>query len=671
MENFGFIRTAAAVPVVSLANPSSNAKEICRLIGEACSNEVSLIVFPEMAVTGYSCGDLFCQTTLMDGAEKAIAQIAEYTKNKAITAIVGTPVRHRGKLYNCAAVISNGVIDGIIPKIHLPNYNEFYEARWFSSGRDFLHTQKSGAKIIYAGQECEILPNMLFRVGCATVAIEICEDMWSPVPPSSFHALAGANIIVNPSASNEVSGKHNCRIDIVKQLSYRTKSAYIYCSTGWGESSQDTVYGGSALIYENGTLLTKNHRFQMTSSMVIADIDCDELSIARQRANTYEAIFPDGSSISCHSLKYKTVQTNGFCNTDFRKKVYRNIEAHPFTAGKTSDDLDEILQIQATALARRLSHINCKSAVLGISGGLDSTLALLVTAMATDKLGWDRKRIVGITMPGYGTTGRTKSNAEDLMTTLGITSRQISIAAACDRHFLDIGHDKSVHDATFENAQARERTQILMDVANSTNGIVIGTGDMSELALGWATYNGDQMSMYGVNAGVSKTLVKRLVEHIAQTGILCPSDKGVSESADTTILKASQRTVKEILTDILDTPVSPELLPANADGGIAQVTEDLVGPYELHDFFLYNFICSGWSAEKMLFLACKTFEGHNGYTEEIIRKWLKTFIRRFFTQQFKRSAMPDGPKTGPVSLSPRTDLRMPSDACMNDFLENL
>lgn len=657
MENFGFIRTAAAVPVVSLANPSSNAKEICRLIGEACSNEVSLIVFPEMAVTGYSCGDLFCQTTLMNGAEKAIAQIAEYTENKSITVVVGTPVRHRGKLYNCAAVISNGIIHGIVPKIHLPNYNEFYEERWFSSGRDFLHTEKSGAQIVYAGQKCQILSNMLFKVGCATVAIEICEDMWSPVPPSSFHALAGADIIVNPSASNEISGKHKRRVDIVKQLSYRTKSAYIYCSTGWGESSQDTVYGGSALICENGSIIAQNDRFGMTSSMTIADIDCDELSIARQRANTYETIFPDGSSISCHSLKYETVQTKGFCTTDFRKKIYRKIEAHPFTAGKTGEDLEEILQIQSTALARRLSHIHCQTAVLGISGGLDSTLALLVTAMATDKLGWKRERIIGITMPGYGTSSRTKSNAEDLMEILGITSRKISIAAACDLHFMDIGHDKSIHDATFENAQARERTQILMDIANSTNGIVIGTGDMSELALGWATYNGDQMSMYGVNAGVSKTLVRRLVEHIADCGIDCPVQ--------------AERSAKEILKDIIDTPVSPELLPADENGSIAQVTEDLVGPYELHDFFLYNFICSGWSTEKMLFLACKTFEGPDGYSEETIRKWLKIFIRRFFTQQFKRSAMPDGPKTGPVSLSPRTDLKMPSDACMDDFIDSL
>ncbi len=685
MTDFGFFRAAAAVPVIKVADTAYNVNKICELIGEACGKEVSLIVFPELCVTGYSCGDLFGQELLLSRAEDGVRNIIEYSRGKDITIVIGTPVRFRGRLYNCAAVIRNGNIKGLVPKLHIPDYGEFYESRWFASGRDFLvegtggksldngkdcFREGTGAVVRYAGQRCNISPNLLFRTGGATFCIEICEDMWSPVPPSSFHSLAGAQITVNLSASNELLMKHDYRRSLVSQQSARTMGAYIYCSAGYGESTQDAVYSGAAMIYENGSLLAEGKRFEMASSLTVADIDCGRLDTIRQKSNTFSGISPDGKDSAEYDALHTTVELGRAVDTDFGKEFYRTVNPHPFVPYGNAAEMDarcrEIIDIQVMGLATRLAHIGCRTAVIGISGGLDSTLALLIAVLAADRLGWSRDRIVGVTMPGYGTTDRTRSNAEDLMDALGVTSRRISITAACDRHFQDIGHDKSVHDVTYENSQARERTQILMDIANQTGGIVIGTGDLSELALGWATYNGDHMSMYGVNAGVPKTLIRHIVCWAAG-----------NHFGDS---RVSGRSAREILTDITETPISPELLPADVDGKISQVTEDLVGPYELHDFFLYSFLRFGYSPAKILFLARKAFRsdeaaedmpGDGIYTEETIRKWLKTFIRRFFGQQFKRSCLPDGPKVGSVSLSPRGDWRMPSDASAAIFLKDI
>lgn len=681
MEDFGFIRVAAAVPAVRLASPVENAEEICGLIGEACRNGVSLIVFPELSITGYTCGDLFMQPDLISGAEDGIRRIVEYSRGKDIAIVAGTPVAFRDRLYNCAAVIRNGNLKGLVPKTYLPNYNEFYEARWFSSGADFLggdsrgdghlvnngkdcFREGAGGIIRYAGQRCNIYPNQIFGIGEVSFGIEICEDMWSPVPPSSYHALAGASVIVNPSASNEVLMKHEYRKNIISQQSARTITGYVYCSSGEGESTQDAVFGGASLIYENGSLLAEGTRFNDKASLTIADIDCSRLSVLRRKMNTFMSVSPDGTRSAQYTSRYSIIDTGKKPGTDFRTRLYRTVDAHPFVPYGDSGEIDrrcsEIISIQVAGLAHRLRHIGCRTAVIGISGGLDSTLALIVTAMAADRLGWSRERVIGVTMPGYGTTDRTRTNAEDLMDALGVTSRKISITAACDRHFEDIGHDSSVHDVTYENSQARERTQILMDIANQTGGIVVGTGDLSELALGWATYNGDHMSMYGVNAGIPKTLVRHLVIWAARNRFTENNGKG--------------RSAGEILLDIADTPISPELLPADENGKISQVTEDLVGPYELHDFFLYHFFRFGCSPSKILFLAEKAFvtdDGREIYSRETVRKWLKVFFRRFYTQQFKRSCLPDGPKVGSVSLSPRGDWRMPSDACLTAVMKEL
>lgn len=685
MTNFGFFRAATAVPVIKVADTAYNAERVCELIGEACVHAVSLVVFPELCITGYSCGDLFGQEYLLSQAEHGIRSIIGYSRGKDITIVVGAPVRFRGRLYNCAAVIKNGNLKGLVPKIHIPDYGEFYESRWFASGADFLvesrcgrsldngkdcFSEGTGAVTRYAGQKCNISPNLLFRTGGTTFGIEICEDLWSPVPPSSHHALAGAQVILNLSASNELLMKNDYRKSLVSQQSARTICGYVYCSAGYGESTQDTVYSGTAMIYENGNMLAEGKRFGTSSSLTIADIDCGKIDNLRCRSNTFSCVSPDGMHSCNYNALYTTVELGNEVASDFGKHLYRNINPHPFVPYGDAAEMDarcrEIISIQVTGLSTRLAHIGCRTAVIGISGGLDSTLAILIAVLAADRLGWSRDRIIGVTMPGYGTTDRTRSNAEDLMDALGVTSRKISITAACDRHFMDIGHDKSVHDVTYENSQARERTQILMDIANQTGGIVIGTGDLSELALGWATYNGDHMSMYGVNAGVPKTLIRHIVRWAAENQF----GKGC----------AAGRSVRDILGDIADTPISPELLPADGDGNISQVTEDLVGPYELHDFFLYNFLRFGYSPAKILFLAKKAFraEGTDAdspedgiYTEETIRKWLVTFIRRFFNQQFKRSCLPDGPKVGSVSLSPRGDWRMPSDASSAIFLEGL
>ena len=689
MNDFGFIRVAAAVPVVRVADVKANVEEICRLAAEAEAEQASIVLFPELAVTGYTCGDLFGQQLLIDKAEEGIRDIMEFTRGKSAAVVVGAPVRFRGRLYNCAVVMKNGNIKGIVPKIWLPNYNEFYEARWFSSGRDFLSpysrnegrflvngkdTVREGwcAEIKYAGFRCNISPNLIFESGSTSFGIEICEDMWTPVPPSSYLALAGATIILNPSASNEVLSKHEYRRTLVSQQSARNVCGYVYCSSGFGESTQDLVFGGAAMIYENGAMLAENTRFGMEPSLTFADIDTERLDTLRRKMNSFSALSPDGTPSSSYDRLYSRVDLGKNAGTDFGRKLYRKTDPMPFVPAGSAEDTGarcrEIMSIQVSGLASRLAHIRCSSAVIGISGGLDSTLALLVTVLAFDKLGWDRKRITGITMPGYGTTDRTYANAVELMAALGVTCREISIAAACDLHFKDIGHDKSVHDAAYENAQARERTQILMDVANAENGIVVGTGDLSELALGWATYNGDHMSMYGVNASIPKTLVKYLVkwaagEHSFDAGNGACQDRGKGCSS------TGRRCAREILYDIIDTPISPELLPADANGGISQKTEDIVGPYELHDFFLYHVFRSGYAPGKILFLAEKAFAGK--YDSHTIEKWLKIFIRRFFSQQFKRSCLPDGPKVGSVSLSPRGDWRMPSDAKSGMFMSDI
>lgn len=693
--DFGFVRVAAVVPRVKVADVNANVAEICRLAEDAERQEVSIAVFPELSVTGYTCADLFGQQLLIGKAEEGIKQLKSFSRGKTLTMVVGVPVRVAGNLYNCAAVIHNGKLSGLVPKIHLPGYNEFYESRWFSSGADFLYDTEratapvyddakncsspaAGAEIVYAGAKVNVFPNLLFNVGRSTFAIEICEDLWTPVPPSSHHALAGADIILNLSASNEVLMKHKYRHELIGQQSARTVSAYVYSSCGYGESTQDVVFSGSSMIYENGSLLAESERFMMQGNLITADIDIEKLAVLRQKQNTFHTVSPDGTRDGQDARRYVKINVCDGCQTDFEKCLKRHVEPHPFVPGfnvsidsySSEEELlkktaaisernsrcREITDIQVMGLATRLAHINCKTAVIGISGGLDSTLALLVAVLAFDKLGWDRKRIIGITMPGLGTTVRTKSNAQDLMETLGVTAREIPIGKAVAQHFADIGQDPNVTDVTYENSQARERTQILMDVANKEGGIVIGTGDLSELALGWATYNGDHISMYGVNASIPKTLVKYLVGWAA--------DNHFNENCCD-----AQRSVREILLDIIDTPISPELKPADNNGEIAQKTEDLVGPYELHDFFLYNMFRFGYAPSKIYFLARKAFGGV--YDDSVILKWLKTFISRFFGQQFKRSCLPDGPKVGSVSLSPRGDWRMPSDAWKTMFLKDL
>ncbi len=662
MKNYGFIRTAAAVPAVRVADVDFNVGEICRLAGEAFGKEVSLVVFPELSVTGYSCADLFMQGLLVSKAENGVKKIVEFSRGKALSIVVGVPVAYRSRLYNCAVVIRNGNVKGIVPK----TYTSSSESRIFASGRDFLSadvrndgglmdngkdTVREGfcGEIRYAGQRCNISPNMLFGIGGTTFGVEIGDDAWAAVPTSSFLALQGAALIAGLAADKEILCREEYRATLLKQHSARVHCGYVYASAGFGESTRDNVFAGAASIWENGDMLAQAERFQTVSSLTIADIDAERLEGLRKKATDFYAVTPDGNNASAYYRLYSRISLGDASETDFEKELYRVIEPHPFVP---EHDLDyrckEIISIQVNALMTRLNHIRCSSAVIGISGGLDSTLALLVTVLAADRLGWTRDRIVAVTMPGFGTTSRTKNNAWDLMQALGVTCREISIVPACQQHFKDISHNPEVHDATYENSQARERTQILMDIANQTGGIVIGTGDLSELALGWCTYNGDQMSMYGVNAGVPKTLVRSLVKWAAENKF---------------------DDVKEILLDIVDTPISPELLPANESGEIQQVTEDLVGPYELHDFFIYNFVRFGFSLDKIHFLARKAFAGT--YDDETITKWLKTFVRRFFNQQFKRSCSPDGPAVGSVSLSPRGGLDMPSDAWSTLFSDNI
>ena len=621
---------AAAIPSVKVADTEYNIKQIEDFVAQAEGRGVEIIVFPELSVTGYSCQDLFLQQLLVEQAEVAVMQLLDFSRKLDIICIVGAPVNISGSLYNCAVVIQHGVILGIIPKTYLPNYGEFYEKRWFTSSKDLKPTD-----IRYAGNSVSITPGpTLFRTSDnALFGVEICEDVWAAEPCSNKLALAGADIIFNLSASDELIGKHIYLMNLLSQQSARTISGYVYSGCGFGESTQDVVYGGNALIYENGTLLSESERFSFKSQMIVNQIDIEKLRVERQKNTTFVNCRDDSNAVIKQTA---VVQPKNF-------SLLREIDALPFVPDDNDMEhsCNEIFSIQVAGLAKRIMHTACKHLIVGISGGLDSTLALLVCVKTFDKLGMNRKGIVGVTMPGFGTTDRTYNNALSLMNSLGVTIREISIADSVKVHFNDIGHDISVHDVTYENSQARERTQILMDLSNQLKGMVVGTGDLSELALGWATYNGDHMSMYGVNAGIPKTLIKYLVRDVAYNA--------VDEKSRNTLL------------DIIDTPISPELIPAEEDGTIKQKTEDLVGPYELHDFFLYYFLRFGFRPSKIYLLARKAFDAAD-YEDDTIKHWIKVFFHRFFTQQFKRSCLPDGPKVGSVSLSPRGDWRMPSDA---------
>lgn len=629
--NYGFIKVASAVPSVKVADCKYNVEQIEQQIILAEGQGVEIIVFPELSLTGYTCQDLFRQNLLLETTESAMLMLLDFTRQLNIISIVGLPIAVGDLLLNCAAIIQKGQILGIVAKEYLPNYNEFYEKRWFASVQDLRTTE-----LRFAGNQINLSFTPQIFVTCDGVrfGVEICEDVWAPTPPSNHLALAGADIIFNLSASDELIGKHDYLCKLLAQQSARTITGYVYSSAGFGESTQDVVYGGNALIFENGHLLQSGPRFAMTPQMQVAQIDVERLRTERRGNTTYvnaqrRMIGEDVIFKNAHSILPK----------DF--VLERPVDAHPFipSPDMMEKSCEEILNIQVMGLAKRLVHTCCQKVVIGISGGLDSTLALLVCAMTFDKLGLDRSGIIGVTMPGFGTTDRTYTNAIKLMQSLRITIREISIAKSVTQHFEDIGHDISVHDTTYENSQARERTQILMDVSNQEGGLVIGTGDLSELALGWCTYNGDHMSMYAVNASIPKTLIACLVKFVAGT-----------MDADTSAT----------LHDVVDTPISPELVPANEDGNIQQKTEDLVGPYELHDFFLYYFMRHGFRPMKIFLLAQKAFEGQ--YDDDVIKHWLKTFFRRFFSQQFKRSCLPDGPKVGSISLSPRGDWRMPSDA---------
>ena len=630
----GFIKVAALTPKVKVADTTYNREQICMLIDEAQEKGAKILVFPELCITGYTCGDLFYQELLLREAKKELLAIAKYTERKDCLVFVGLPLEHQGKLYNVAAAIAQGKVLGLVPKTHIPNYNEFYERRHFVSGMkqpvpvalDEDIIVPMGTQILF---QCRQMPAL-------KIAAEICEDVWAPNPPGVDHALAGATVLVNLSASDETTGKDIYRKSLVTGQSGRLICGYIYCSAGDGESTQDVVYSGHNLIAENGSQLAESRRF--CNESIYTELDIARLNEERRRMSTFPASNETYINIE-FSLKEEQTELTRF------------VDPAPFVPGNKADRekrCEEIFMIQAMGLKKRLEHTNAATAVVGISGGLDSTLALLVMVKAFDLLNRDHKDIVAVTMPGFGTTDRTYDNAVSLIKSLGATFREVSIVDSVRTHFRDIGQDEAVHDVTYENGQARERTQILMDIANKSGGMVIGTGDMSELALGWATYNGDHMSMYGVNASVPKTLVRHLVRYYADT--------------------CGDETLQKVLYDVLDTPVSPELLPPE-DGKISQKTEDIVGPYELHDFFLYYILRFGCTPKKIYRLAKYAFDGT--YDTETIQKWLKTFYRRFFSQQFKRSCLPDGPKVGTVAVSPRGDLRMPSDASARIWMEEL
>lgn len=638
--NYGFVKVAAAVPHVQVADCFYNIQQMEGLMRQASDKGVQIIAFPEMSVTAYTCLDLFVQQTLLKNAEQALLKLVSDTADLNILTIAGTPLVTENRLINAAIAFQSGKILGVVPKTYIPNYKEFQEQRWFTSA-----TELRDKTVSIGDRTYPLGSHLLFTAGQVKVGIEICEDLWVPVPPSSLLAMEGANILVNISASNELIGKHHYLRSLICQQSARCMAGYVYASAGFGESSTDLVFAGNGIIAENGTLLEESPRFTMQEQLVISEIDIENLQNDRQ-VNTS---FMHGASTLLASetitIPFALSENSG------QPVLTRSVDPHPFTPSGDAlkERCEEIFQIQVAGLAKRIVHTHSRTAVVGISGGLDSTLALLVTVMTFDALNIPRNQILGITMPGFGTTDRTYTNACDLIRSLGITLKEISIKDACLQHFKDISHNPSVHDVTYENSQARERTQILMDVANQENGLVIGTGDLSELALGWATYNGDHMSMYGVNGSIPKTLVRYLVEWVAHNR--------VDEASRATLL------------DIVDTPISPELIPADENGNIKQKTEDLVGPYELHDFFLYHFLRFGSSPAKIYFLAQQAFGG--SYDKETIRKWLHTFFRRFFQQQFKRSCLPDGPKVGSVSLSPRGDWRMPSDAMATLWLKEI
>ena len=641
---YGFVKLAAAVPNVRVADCLYNKEQILKQIKIAYEEGAQVIALPELCITGYTCGDLFFQTTLLEGAKKALEEIAWETQTMETLIVLGMPLMIEDDLYNCAIVLLKGKVLGIVPKSYIPNYNEFYEKRWFALGTNLKATE-----ITLLGQSIPVGTDLLFECGELKVGVEICEDVWTPIPPSSLLALAGANVIVNLSASNEIIAKREYRRGLISQQSARTLCAYLYVSAGAEESTTDLVFSGHSLIVENGAIKKENKKIIDTDYVLVEDIDLERLQKDRIKGKSYgdsrKVFMPQVRCIKEEPLSYRGI---------FKGKIPRK----PFVPHRleTRDQrCEDIFMLQVAGLKKRLSHTNSKRAIIGISGGLDSTLALLVTVQAFDDLGWERSGVVGVTMPGFGTTDRTYENALQLMRELGITMREIPIAAACRQHFSDIGHDENVHDITYENTQARERTKILMNIANQDGGMVIGTGDLSELALGWCTYNGDHMSMYAVNTSIPKTLVRGLVF---------------------TISKSQSEKVKHTLLDILDTPVSPELLPTGKNGEMLQKTEDTVGPYELHDFFLYYLLRYGFSPTKIYFLAKVAFgvkeeESDELYSREIILKWLKVFYHRFFTQQFKRSCLPDGPKIGSICLSPRGDWRMPSDACSTLWLKEI
>ncbi|MCD8282759.1 MAG: NAD(+) synthase [Prevotella sp.] len=627
MRNYGFVKAGSAIPSVRVADVDYNVRQIKLLIDKAAERGVEILCFPELCITGYTCQDLFRSTGLLDSAAAAIDDLQSYCRDLPMAVIAGAPVRKGNRLAN-TAVIFAGNARYTVEKTHYPNYGEFYERRWFAPScvgeRPKIFEMKSGERF----------------------AVEICEDLWSPVQPSSQLAVAGADIIFNLSATDELVGKHQYLLSLLAGQSARCIAGYVYSSAGFGESTQDVVYGGNALIYENGLQLARSERFLAGAQLIVAQIDIERLRAERRTNTTFANIAGQAESVDIERLDID------LSNTGF--KLERLYNPHPFIP--KADDMaavcNEIFSIQVMGLVKRLTHTLCRNVVIGISGGLDSTLALLVCVAAFDKLGIERTGIHGITMPGFGTTDRTRSNAAAMMTSLGISCREIPICAAVEQHFKDIGHDKDVHDITYENSQARYRTMLLMDIANQTGGLVIGTGDLSELALGWCTYNGDHISMYNVNVGVPKTLVKYLVGYFADTN--------------------ADAATRATLRDIIDTPISPELIPAAKDGRIEQRTEDILGPYELHDFFLYHFLRFGFSKEKLLLLACRAFDGELGprYDKDTISHYLNVFLRRFFAQQFKRSCLPDGPKVGSVSLSPRGDWRMPSDAAPSLWLKD-
>lgn len=632
--NYGYVRVASAVPACNVADVEANVGSIIDLIAQAEKRGVSLVAFPEMCITGYTCADLFANELLLSKAEDALLAINRFLADKDIMVVVGAPLRANGHLFNCA-VVMQGAGMWAVPKTYIPNYKEFYEKRWFATG-NILHGLAAKARV--GERDIPLGTNMIFDADHVKIAVEICEDLWAPVPPSTIAAVNGANMIVNISASNEVIGKHSFLQNLILHQSNQSIAAYVYSSAGYGESSTDLVFAGNAIIAENGRLLCEGKRFNVEPQLIVADVDVQQLDNERQVNGSFS------DSLIQYSRHYEYVPVNLVCLDYDSEPLLRTVRSHPFIPGNDEQlnaRCEEIINIQSEGLMRRLDATGIKSGVIGISGGLDSTLALMVAVRAFDRLGMDRKGLHAITMPGMGTTDRTHDNAVELMQALGVSVHEINIAAAVSQHFKDIGHDPQNHDTTYENSQARERTQLLMDYANKIGGLVLGTGDLSELALGWATYNGDHMSMYNVNCSIPKTLVRCLINWMAR--------------------QTDDHTVSRILLDVLNTPISPELTPADQQGNIQQITEDIIGPYELHDFFLYNMVRFGYSPRKIFLLAKKAFDGE--YDSATIKKWLATFTKRFFGQQFKRSCLPDGPKVGSVSLSPRGDWRMPSDAC--------